>query len=316
MKISKLFYKIIIFLLCIVLSTICFSATAFAQTSIDINKKTSLTIKYPCEGATVRLYYVAEVTANGEYVFAEVFKRYPIDLKLNQNGWRDMASTLSGYVSRDQIKANQSGKTDSQGKIVFSKLPVGIYLVVSEKCISDNYCYVADPFLVALPRDSFGNWIYDVSASPKYDKKTTDTKIDLKAMKVWDDQGNTQKRPNYIEIQLLRNGVIWDTATLNEKNNWKFTWKNLNAKYTWQIVEKKVPAGYTVTVQSDNGRVIITNSSIDTPVTPVTPDEPEPQPQPRLPQTGVLWWPVGVLVISGLVILILGFIRRRETDEK
>ena len=43
------------------------------------------------------------------------------------------------------------------------------------------------------------------------------------------------------------------------------------------------------------------------------PDNPE---DPRLPQTGMLWWPVPVLAAAGLLLIVMGCIRRRTGDGK
>lgn len=48
------------------------------------------------------------------------------------------------------------------------------------------------------------------------------------------------------------------------------------------------------------------------PIPPVTP----PTPPGRLPQTGQLWWPVPVLLGSGLFSLLLGSVRRRGVDDE
>ena len=56
----------------------------------------------------------------------------------------------------------------------------------------------------------------------------------------------------------------------------------------------------------------------DTPVVPIVPDEPDRpgKPEPtvppdELPQTGQLWWPVPLLTVAGLLLIIIGLIRKR-----
>ena len=43
--------------------------------------------------------------------------------------------------------------------------------------------------------------------------------------------------------------------------------------------------------------------------TPITPEEP------RLPQTGMLWWPVPMLMCAGLAALCVGVVRRRNSEK-
>lgn len=52
----------------------------------------------------------------------------------------------------------------------------------------------------------------------------------------------------------------------------------------------------------------------DEPSTPDGPDSPGSPDQPGLPQTGVLWWPVPVLAAAGLLLIVVGCVRRRECD--
>lgn len=51
----------------------------------------------------------------------------------------------------------------------------------------------------------------------------------------------------------------------------------------------------------------------DVPVTefPDLPEEPEKPKDEKLPQTGQLWWPAGLLAAAGLLLIILGLLRRR-----
>ena len=44
------------------------------------------------------------------------------------------------------------------------------------------------------------------------------------------------------------------------------------------------------------------------------PDEPVPTAKPTLPQTGQLWWPVPLLACGGLVLLILGWLRKERYE--
>ena len=63
------------------------------------------------------------------------------------------------------------GKTNNSGELLFSKLPLGIYLVV-ETSYPDEVTSPADPFLVSLPltittNENGSQWLYDVHVYPK-----------------------------------------------------------------------------------------------------------------------------------------------------
>ncbi len=87
------------------------------------------------------------------------------------------------------------------------------------------------------------------------DVPTTDKKV----VKIWDDAGHTDKRPAGIVVELLRDGVVYDTVTLSEANNWSYHWTELDPSYTWTVNEKYVPDGYTATVTTSGNTFVLTN---------------------------------------------------------
>ena len=94
-----------------------------------------------------------------------------------------------------------------------------------------------------------------------------------------------------------------DTVTLNEKNGWTYTWKELDPGYTWSVKEE-VPEGYKVSYSTRDHTITITNTSNNYPESD------------GLIQTGQLKWPVPILVCAGLVLLITGVLltHRRKQD--
>ena len=52
--------------------------------------------------------------------------------------------------------------------------------------------------------------------------------MERRVLKIWKDD-IPQSRPKEIVIQLLKDGVIYDTVTLNAVNNWRYTWEKLPA---------------------------------------------------------------------------------------
>ena len=320
MKINKCTYKIVSILVCIILSVACLPLTAFARVPIDLSKNVMLTIQYPCNDTHFQIFKVASVSAYGEYTLVEDFKNYAVSLNpSDKEGWRALASTLSGYAARDNLMPQRSGSTDIQGQLVFAELTPGLYLVVGESCFAGKYRYTPSPILIALPSlDEFGKWVTEVVVSPKYIRDPDKDTVAREVIKIWKNDKSGQ-RPDYIDVQLLRDGKIWDTVKLDENNSWRHTWKNLDAKHTWQVVEKDVPDGYSVTVQLDGKTFVITNSAEPIPSTPDSPAKPNVPPAPnvpKLPQTGVLWWPVGVLAVSGMLLLLLGLSRRKHDYEE
>ena len=189
--------------------------------------------------------------------------------------------------------------------------------------------YDPAPFMVMLPGlDKENNiWVYDVTVNAKFDSSQIpdnpdDNTIDRKVLKVWADDGHEKDRPKEAIVQLLRDGKVYDTVTLNAANNWRYTWTALNDRYTWTIVEKELE-GYTVEVTREGITFVVTNTYNEeipdepTPTAPTTPDKPTTPTKPTLPQTGQLWWPVPVLIAAGLLFVVIGLVRRRgAVDEE
>lgn len=95
------------------------------------------------------------------------------------------------------------------------------------------------------------------------DIPTTDKKV----VKIWDDAGNTDKRPAGIVVELLKNGKVYDTVTLGENNNWSYHWTELDPDAKWSVNEKYIPDGYTATITESGNTFVITNK--------YKPEEPE-----------------------------------------
>ena len=300
------------------------STTAFATGSINLSQDVKLTISYqddamPLVGAEFNIYLVASLDEGGELTTEDTFKQFNVNIHgKNDDAWKSLATTLEGYVLRDNVVPTGSGKTGVSGYLSFptgnERLTPGLYLVLGSRHTQGGFRYDAMPFMVMLPTQDTekSEWVYDVIVSPKHDSSDipeTPSTITRKVLKVWDDAGNKNSRPTEIIVQLLRDGKVYDTVTLRAENNWRYTWPNLDDSYTWTVVEKECD-GYTVQVERDGVTFVITNTSSSR-----TPDKPVPT-EPTLPQTGQLWWPVSVLLMGGALFIIIGLICRKLGSNK
>ena len=312
---------------------------ALAAGSIYLNQDVSLTISYqdgntPLVGAEFDIFLVATVDEYGELTTTKDFAQFHVNIRgRDDEAWRTLASTLEGYVLRDDISPTDSGKTNDKGLVSFptagKSLKAGLYFVLGYRHTQNGFRYDPTPFMVMLPGlDKENNiWVYDVAVNAKFDSSQIpdnpdDHTIDRKVLKVWADDGHEKDRPKEVIAQLLRDGKVYDTVTLNAANNWRYTWTGLNDRYTWTIVEKELE-GYTVEVTREGITFVVTNSYNEeipdepTPTTPTTPDKPTTPTKPTLPQTGQLWWPVPVLIAAGLLFVVIGLVRRRgAVDEE
>lgn len=343
---------------------LCLPAPASAACStIDTDRETALTIYFGesgtgFQGAEFRIYRVADVSETAHLTLAGDFAAYPVSLNgLDSSGWRALAQTLDAYAARDNLPPLQTAETDQTGQAEFDHLHTGLYLVVGDRYELENRIYTPESFLLNLPNldREHGAWDYDPAASCKYQSqyepsgtKPDSSTISRKVLKVWDDDGREEQRPDEIVVQLLREGAVYDTVTLNKRNNWRYTWTGLDKRYLWQVAEKDTPEGYTVLVEQEGITFVMTNTADedvpDTPPpqgnVPPPPDEdipdqpppeggltpppdepetppngPEPPAEPKLPQTGMLWWPVPLLACGGLALFMIGWSWRRHEEQ-
>ena len=126
---------------------------------------------------------------------------------------------------------------------------------------------------------------------------------ELTVKKVWDDDGY-KSRTTSVKIQLLHNGRVYDTVTLNACNEWTYTWPRLlfDGDNTWEINESPKPYRYRVSYTSN-----FTNDYETYYVTVTNTYRPG-----SLIQTGQLNWPIFVLGGIGIALVVIGVVRSKR----
>lgn len=318
-KIRKEWQKISRLLICCLLMVL-LPAQAVAAENTEETADTSLTIHYKYGKTTFTFYKVADFSETGKFDLTEPFLSYAEKItyldrleELDAAEWRALAITLDSCVDSDpSMKQMYQGQTDENGTMVWKNLDKGLYLIIGETTQDEEKIYKPNPTLVTVPnRDTQGDWNLQVVV--EHDKaEVEEIPKDLQeysVLKVWKDDGCQKKRPEGIEVTLLKDGTAYDKVTLNEGNNWKYIWKDLEPGYEWKVDEINVPAGYTKSIEKNGQQYVITNTC----QTPGTPDSPGGG-NGKLPQTGQLWWPVPILAVLGMVAFMIGWVRRK-TDE-
>lgn len=254
---------------------------AFAAGKIITNQPATLTINYKdgtksIPNARFSIYKVAAVDEYARMTLTSDFAGYKSTVSgladldaLTQDQWLALASTLRGYVLKDDITPVAGGETNRDGHLAFSNREVGLYLVIGSRVTTgDDYTYTPIPFMVFLPgEDSVNNdWDYEVTVVPKYTKDYNppdddDDYVSRKVLKKWDDEGYETLRPTEVIVQLLKDGKVYDTQTLNKDNNWRYAWDNLNADYEWEVIEKEVE-GYAVSIMRSGITFTVTNKYV------------------------------------------------------
>lgn len=304
LKIPALFSVIFAFFLLI-------SAPLAAEDGLRCTVSCKTDTDAPIVGMEFRIYRVASVAEDLSFAPTKEFADYAVVLNdLNAAETKATAETLAAYVARDKIMPLDRNVTDANGNAEFPKtvaeLEQGLYLIIGSAAETAGKRYFAEPILIALPYQEPDDdaWLYDVMVFPKISEGTlTDH---LSVVKIWKDN-NASSRPKKVEVQLLKDGEVYDTQTLNAENNWRYTWNDLSPDCDWQIVEKEVPLNYTVLIGREGNTVSVTNTA----QSGGGKDPSSGNSGGKLPQTGMLWWPIPILAIAGMVLLLLGMICRR-----
>jgi len=276
----------------------------------------SLTVKTEIEGMKISLYTLA-TEEGGNRTVSEAFAGFSDDLDgiFEEEKRTALSERLKTFVSEQESKAESTMITDKNGEVFFSALKEGIYFILPEKLSKDGYTYSVNPFIVHLPDgDSVtGEIRYDVRAFPKTDK-TESVRQETAAYRVitvWEDNQSEEKRPSSITVELWRDGVLYETKVLKPDTNWSYTWSSLPTGYNWTLTETEIEH-YRSTVTLQDTTFVITNT--------VIPSQEETETSGtstgRIAKTGLLWWPVPVLLAVGLVFLLFGLmIKKRNPHE-
>lgn len=147
------------------------AAPAFALEVVDLSRTGSIKVSlYDSEtseavgGGTLTLYRVAKVqkdNANLSFVYTNGFEDCGVELGDLSEG------ELAGRLA-EKIAATAESTTveiSELGAAEFGDLEVGLYLVV-QTTAAENY-NVINPFLVSVPIQENGSYVYDVDALPK-----------------------------------------------------------------------------------------------------------------------------------------------------
>jgi hypothetical protein len=273
------------------------SMTVFAQ-NFDPQKTGSISVtlteqykKEPIVGAELSIYYVETVHRNASgnlsYVYTDTFENAGIDIADSA-----IATKLEPFALEQSLPSVKI-TTDENGTATCKELALGLYFIRQSSAV-EGFA-PCTPFMVTLPGTNEDGYVYEVNASPKTEVAKL-TSITIK--KVWNTDASTQAADS-VTVQLLQNGSVVKTATLNKQNDWQVTYSGMPESDAYSIKEVNVPKGFTATYQQSGYVFTVTNTA-------------------TLAQTGQLIWPIPVLAISGMLFIAAGIAllqKKRNTNE-
>ena len=286
-----------------------FHPLSAAAAGVDVNRECFLELEYSSEGIgfsdqNIQIFRIAQMYPNGDCILLPPFSSLPVKITgvTSQMEWRDTADTLAAYIVSQHLSPTASGVTDASGKVTFTNLQTGIYLVTAVNVTSGKDTYYFENFCVFLPRpQDDGTMLYDISAKPKYMKDTgADEVVTYQVTKLWKDSGTG--RPDSVTVEIYKDGQLHETVVLNTDNMWTHTWTAPDRSNIWTVVEKDVPKGYTVVVGSTGDSFTVTNSVINIP----------PQENPKMGDSFPLSTWIAAMAISGMLLILLGVLKKRN----
>ncbi|MGN0243358.1 MAG: Cna B-type domain-containing protein [Lachnospiraceae bacterium] len=251
-----------------------------------------------------------------------------ITVQLIQNGKVVETVTLNHY---------------NQWQYIFTGLSEnGRYTVkeITPKDYSANYTgNIASGYVIT---NRYTEGITDPGEIPDEEEIPKAGETDISVEKVWDDANDVAgKRPEKITVQLIANSSVYRTVTLSSRNGWKSVFEDVPDNLAYTVLEKAV-SDYTATYSGNtyDGFTITNQYTEDTtdPGTPLEPtkpkkpnradtpgqsdktksSEPGKGDKPTIPQTGLILWPIYLMIALGLLMIILGsgmMLSERDRDD-
>lgn len=300
-------------LLLVLLLLLMLPVKADAVMGPDLSREVSLELSFlweeqPLSGAAVSLYQVCSMDSHGNLTPLETISDFDWlpDIREEKEPLRqETAEALERYLlSHPEIPPTDMAVTQERGTAAFPsgsrELSHGLYLVRSIHHSQDHKVYSTSPFFVQLPGREGLLWDYSVEARAKPEQ--SEEQISLRVIKIWEDKYWENRRPAQIRVHLYCDEALYDTVTLPRNGKWAYQWAGLDAAHSWTVKEEPL-TDYTTKLERSGNTFYITNTYAASA-----------SQTPGLPQTGQLWWPVPVLLAAGLLLLVLGKVRKKRYE--
>ena len=126
------------------------------------------TTVYKLSNTEFTMYQVGTYKNNSWALVSEFAKSGVVFDFDDSSAQAEAAKKLGKYVQDNSIQGI-SGKTNSDGEVMYRDLEKGVYLFIqAQKTQIDNQVYQSEPFIITVPGNYDGQIIWDVTAEPKF----------------------------------------------------------------------------------------------------------------------------------------------------
>lgn len=250
--------------------------------------------------------------------------------------WVETTNNIENYIAVRNLSPDYSGETDENGEITLYNLEEGLYFIDIEDIKLDGNILEAQSILVTVQEGvsqfEYSPKIRSISSSNDGDDGDDDDDEEpatyhIRIDKIWKNEPSQVVRPEFITVQLYRNGSVYDEVELSEQNGWSYQWSGIDTGSTWGILESKVPENYRASYEKNGYTFWLTNTyetetqvSTDDPPDGVDPNlDGHPRNWEKMPQTGTNAWLIPILSSAGLLFIVLGVWckqKRKEDEDK
>lgn len=148
-----------------------FAAIAYAHEIPDESRKGTITVEMEHNGSAVTggvltAYRVGEIQENdGNYRFGKTAAMEGFTEGYENIASAQLAEDVAAFVEQQKLPSYAAVKNEN-GKAVFSNLELGLYLIVQTE--SSSGYEPMKPFLVSVPMNEDGHYVYEISAEGKF----------------------------------------------------------------------------------------------------------------------------------------------------
>lgn len=156
--------------------------TSVTDAGIDINRRGSIIakVKYYPVGSTFHLYKVADIQDGLQYVYTDDFKEAAASINISADStsgttnhdWMQAAKELDAFVQGHNIEGETTqvkAITDTDNGVIFTSLPIGLYLLKGDDYADDAFTVTSQPCLISIPNrlSTASAWTYDINIEVK-----------------------------------------------------------------------------------------------------------------------------------------------------